>query len=117
MSVGPWPRVVPMVSFAGDPPQVEELDMVSETAAAPVPAETAGPFQTRYWIVFEDDADDTFHCRERLTNDDGEGDWTGTEARFETLVEVHQFAIEHGLKFVLREAKDPPGVAGTMVLP
>ena len=78
---------------------------------------SVGNSRAGYWIVFEDDADDTFHCRERQTNDEGEGDWTGEEARFETLVEVHQFAIERGLKFVLREVKDPAGVAGTMVQP
>jgi len=118
--MGPWPRVIPMVEFAGDPPRVEEVQIAPE-AKYEVPASElpviAGPFVTRYWIVFEDDEKDDFHCRERLTNDDGQGDWTGKEARFDSLDEVQGYATSLGLKFVLREKKDPPGVAGTMVQP
>jgi hypothetical protein len=114
--MGPWPRVVPMVEFAGDPPIVEELEIATsgEETPLPDPVERAG---TLYWIVFEDDEKDDFHCRERLTSDDGQGDWTGKEARFETLEEVQAYATSLGLKFVLREKKDPAGVAGTMVQP
>lgn len=106
--MGPWPRVVPMVEFEGEPPEVEELVVIPSGGAMETP-------QHRYWVVFEDDEQDDFHCRERATTDDGQGGWTGEEARLDTLDEVRAFAEGRGLKFVLREKDDPAGVAGTIV--
>ena len=110
--LGPWPRVVPMVQFAGSPPEVEELELFVPPQGDEPPVTMAG---NRYWLVFEDDEKDDFHCRERSTTDDGKGDWTGAEARFETLDEVRRFAGMHDMRFVLREKDDPAGVAGTIV--
>lgn len=111
--LGPWPRVIPQVEFAGEPPVVEELELFAPPAGgAEMPGLVTGH---RYWIVFEDETTDDFHCRERTTTDDGQGDWTGEEERFETLDEVRAFAAQRDLHFVLREKDDPQGVAGTIV--
>lgn len=105
--LGPWPRVIPQVEFAGEPPTVEPLELF-------VPEPKAGTGH-RYWIVFEDETADDFICRERVTTDDGQGNWTGDEERFDTLDEVRAFAAQRDLHFVLREKDDPDGVAGTIV--
>lgn len=109
--LGPWPRVIPQVEFAGEPPVVEELELFVPPAGG---AEfEMKPHGHRYWIVFEEDVD--FLCRERTTTDDGQGDWTGEQERFESLDEVRAFAAQRDLHFVLREKDDPEGVAGTIV--
>jgi hypothetical protein len=114
--LGPWPRVIPQVEFSGEPPTVEELELfVPPRTEIEMPVIVEKDRQHRYWIVFEDETTDDFHCRERTTTDDGQGDWTGEEERFETLDEVRAFAAQRDLHFVLREKDDPQGVAGTIV--
>lgn len=64
-----------------------------------------------FWMVYNDDENDDFVAKERVTD----GDFTGEERRFESLDEVRAFAKEKDLVFTLPDAADSPDIAATLV--
>jgi hypothetical protein len=107
-ALGPVPRVVRQVLWAGPEPLIE-----------PVVIENVSQMETRgrhvFWIVYNDEENVDFLAKERVTEADGGGGFTGEERRFETLDEVKAFAKEKDLVFALPDEGDSPDIAATLV--
>jgi len=108
---GPFPRVVRQVVWGGPEPVIEEVPPIEHESQMKVPGRQV------YWLVYNDDesGDEDFLAKERVSEADGSGGFTGQERRFETLDDVRAFAKEMDLVFTLPEPGDSPIIAATLV--